>query len=930
MTSESSKAINNASKRANEGLSKQAWERIEKPLSEQQLNVIKANVAYAKNKIVGSVFAPIVVATKRVIGDDLYIESQKILHEYGIISNLTEIQEPKKKKVSMKTADKIRSENTQKTLKNEITDVCKSYDWKTMTPQLGLRSNYIEIVGTAFMYLAKFILKKREFYSTDKNIPTVWSIMVSMQRYIESMSNYIGIDPINPSIKSSISEIFIKDMNNSYDEINAVFQFDGETICKKASDLLVYSPYDEFIPSKSIQPRDHQKRVVDIMHEKLKNLQPVVINYNSMIGSGKTTTVCAALEIAKHHKKVLLCVCNLETVREQMCNNFLNAGQNFASAATHYDGTSIKLSQTWSKSKGDINAIVCGPDIAYQILTGKLDKITHVAAKQKYVLFHDEYTIGGHDINSDALKDNIKVLLHKPDISILSSATAPPTEFLSTCIDRCNFETVYSPTVFVSCEVRTENGELFIPFKNCRNTEDLMKVIDRIKNMPFLGRTLSGNVALHIYQKLIEYNIRNIPNIPEMFKKVSNMIPDKIRETIISMLEILAIQGTPEIITSICNFDTTDTTKSVDFKKLGTGVLWKGMTLVVDTDPVEFMKDNFKSLLDELEKYGIKSATKLIEKYKDEYAKWKTNMDRSLSHLEASANEKAMKNSEFLEKKPKIDLPEWAHVGSAEYCKRFLNSTDKMNIVDIRSYNSPEVIADYMIMQEKKKPVPFIDATNVSDSILLLLLCGVASYSPTHKSLDDYYNDIVMEYSNNGKLAYLISDISIVFGTNQPFGRVMLTDRFTKVHSVEVLFQAMARAGRVGKLAKAEAIISTDTMNMLLDYTIHPELYDIETRNMAIMITKLKNEKQEDLDSEIARLESEIKDDVKTEFFNFDNLETNRNEPNIVTKKVVRVKDEKKEQDKKEQDKKEQDKKEQDKKKQDKKEQDCESWEDLI
>jgi hypothetical protein len=68
----------------------------------------------------------------------------------------------------------------------------------------------------------------------------------------------------------------------------------------------------------------------------------------------------------------------------------------------------------------------------------------------------------------------------------------------------------------------------------------------------------------------------------------------------------------------------------------------------------------------------------------------------------------------------------------------------------------------------------------------------------------------------------------------------------------------IARAGRVGKLAKAEAIVSEDTARILVDYTIHPERYNLEALNITSVIKLLQCEKQEAVDAEISRLEKEM------------------------------------------------------------------------
>ena len=86
---------------------------------------------------------------------------------------------------------------------------------------------------------------------------------MSMQRFTDACTNYIGTDPVNPGTKAPISQAFLSDMKDCYDDINTVFPFDGEMICQRAPESMVTAPLDEYVSATSIQPCDHQKRIVE-------------------------------------------------------------------------------------------------------------------------------------------------------------------------------------------------------------------------------------------------------------------------------------------------------------------------------------------------------------------------------------------------------------------------------------------------------------------------------------------------------------------------------------------------------------------------------------------------------------------------------------------------------------------------------------------
>src|SRR3989344_3272275 len=129
---------------------------------------------------------------------------------------------------------------------------------------------------------------------------------------------------------------------------------------------------------------------------------------------------------------------------------------------------------------------------------------------------------------------------------------------------------------------------------------------------------------------------------------------------------------------------------------------------------------------------------------------------------------------------------------------------------------------------------------NVSDTLITLLLCGVGIYSLEHKGLSMEYNHLVLNLASQGKLAYLISDNSICYGTNYPINRVIITDDYVEKHSVNTLYQLMGRAGRVGKSWTAEIYISNLTGLKIIDIN----QINIEAININEKFIELYNKKQ--------------------------------------------------------------------------------------
>ncbi len=927
------KDINKISKAVNEGMSQQLWNTIEQKISPMEIAILGSLVAHALSVTKGNIDENVSVSTdvKRVLSDKFYVEVRKLFVIHGLVNRslttslTTSPQETTKdvdsknnhtnktkkktqnknaKKISM-TADEIRSSNAVSKIQKDAEQIITTFGETQLTPQIGFRSEFIEFVGMTFIYMARFILRNVERYQKDMYYNQVLSLMVSMQRFIEKCSNYQGIDPVNPSARTTISKIFLDDLQACYDDMDRVFPFDGMIICTKAPELLVSSPFDEYVHETAVSPRQHQRDVVISFYKNFRTGFFTV--YNAMINSGKTSTIVSLAEITKYFGKTLLFVCNLDTVRIQAANACYNVGIKFAIGSLRPDGT-IKLSYHWSSSAETNYVIICSPDVAFQLLTSKSDPIKGPAS-ERYVLFHDEPTIGADTSNSGPLYDNVKILMNIPKWTFFSSATAPDDldivinnakeKFPNIIVDK-----VYSPTVQIGCEVRTIDGELVVPYIGCKTRTDLEKVIKKTADVPFIGRMLTPFVALHLYKQLIDFGIVEVPDIPKLFRKVENMRADKIRIIVIDMLNIMTKQQ-DNIIEQICNsklletpdsrentnvnkkkdedpndftfeFETEEETQQpcVDesqnkliFSKLGVGEIWKGMTLIASTDPCKFALEYFEPLLVKLynsETHRVKSADDIICTYKRDIDLWKTRMDKILKNLECNEFDKGRREQDLIDQKPTIKFPGWAQIGTLEYCKHFIEPKNRSKIVDTRSPNVLELIFDQSGKQsnESKKHkhngAGAKNETSVCDKFLLLLFCGIGIYAPSDRSVDALYTATVLEYASSGRLAYVVANNAISFGTNYPFGRVIITEDFSNEHSICTLFQLMGRAGRVGKLAKAEASVATSAGLKLIDFTIHPEKYNIEGQNIKLMFESIKIDIQTDIEKEIRMMEEEL------------------------------------------------------------------------
>jgi hypothetical protein len=942
--------INAESTTTSEKISAAVWKIIEEPLPDLPKAAITALNAYALSVIKGKDGSDSCVdlVVKNVLTDKFYTMFRHLFVKPGLVMKKGDEEGKKEKDDSkekvkknkvkggkqtqhgMKTADKIRTDTATSRIAATITDVIASFNPTNLNPQLGFRSNYVEIVGMTFIYMARFILRNGAKFKKKKNFYQVLALMVSIQRFIDTCSDYMGTDPILPSSRTPISQIFIRDIEDCYADLNKMFPFDGETVCQTYPELLVFSPLDQYIHKTAVRPYAHQKTLVEMCHKYMKNDDPYIIVYNAMIGSGKTSAVVSLAELAKFFKKKLLCICNLDAVRVQMANLCYNTTTRFAIGSIRMDG-SVKITYHWSTEASNCVVIICSPDVGYRIRTDKaLDDVFGPVENrgEQFIVFHDEFTIGADMKHSRPLRENVAILMNLCKWTILSSATSPTIPELDPVIENARIkypglivDKVYSPTVQIGCEVRTTDGDIVVPYLGCTTGADLKKVIEWCHNVPFLGRMLTPNVALQIYNGLLEANVQNVPDIPILFRKVENMKADKIREIVLEMLAILAKES-DSLVKTICSsrlidndgkasgdvkrskidpdagfeWDTgstqedqqdvesryvdsdsskpVNTNKRLNYLNLGTGELWRGMTLIASEHPAQFMLNCFKSLLDELNANDVTSASRIINTLERDIALWESSMTKTLKNMGSQkgggggsdtekgqkekshknmGDEKGRKEQEFYDARPHIKFPEWAQIGTSDHTEKFIPVEKRHLISDTRI---PLILET--IINRKGVGKQSSSEMRIPDPFILLLFCGVGIYDPSNRLVDPIYTDLVLEFASKGMLAYVFSNIAMAFGMNFPFAAVFIDDGFAKVHSVYTLFQLMGRAGRVGKLAKAQAYVSPDTGRTLVDFAIHPERYDIEIRNIIDMIKIITEETKSDIDAEIAKIESEM------------------------------------------------------------------------
>jgi len=878
------------------------WDNIETRLSEFELDVLKCLQS-------GIDSTPPILP---VIGETLYltIRDKFNVEPYKLIkTTITEVdksKKEKKKKEVIKKAELIRQENTIKSINKSVETLINSFSESRMNTDFGLTTNKIlEFRGLTFIYMAWFILESKysKSYMKKSKLPEVYEVICSMQRFYNTSTSYEGPNFANSSIMERVSNSLICDMNIWLNQLKSKYKFDGLTIYNIAPKLLIHSTYDAAIPNRSIKMRPNQRQLMTTVNN---HPEGFLLFYNAAIASGKTTL--ASVGIAAHLLKLkksgimkpkikLIFCCNLSSVRRQVARNCWNAGIKFAIGSYVKSTGSYKLTNHWNTTDDDRLVIIASPDVAYLLLSEDSKKIEEDKANKsrekyqgKYWLFLDEPTVGADIAGSKYLESNTKILCHMPKWTILSSATMPCPEKIPKIIShhRSKFPDIFIETqitkeISIGCDVKTFNNDIVVPHNGCQTKDQLRTCINRINEIPFLGRLYTYRVAEKLWEDMINAKITDITDIAEYFSNVDNLSSDNVRKVCLSMLEVL-LSKSDALIKKVCSSkivaesyelvkskegtnnndndsnndsnndgfefvdeDTADITTYdfVEFSKLGTseGAKYLNMNLITSLDPVYTAKQCFKELLSDVEKANIDitryhnyilSYGKRVEDYKKAREYLAKSLDikdlesfenqRKQIHFEEEAKKRGCGKDDF----PILEFPKEFQINTLAHWKKY-GSHYAINASNLRAG---------IIISEL--PLSKFEAEDV---LMFLLFCGVGVYAP-YQIKDAVYLREVLNLAEAGKLAYLISDSSICYGTNYPINRVFITKDFADTHSINTLFQLMGRAGRVGQSWKAEIFIDNTTALKIIDYVqnSNDSSGDLEATNINNAFEKLYSE----------------------------------------------------------------------------------------
>lgn len=730
-------------------------------------------------------------------------------------SKITSKSNTKTDKKKMSKKDIIIYENSCKIIDENIKLLLKSFNFDTLNIDYGLRcSKILEIRCSTLFYITKCIMDNNIVFDDrcEFAYKTIHTIKYVVKKLMGTTFEYF----FDKTKDDYISSTFLNDLIESSNVLEKNMEYNSENIFKCYPWLIDSNNYFNIIPDLSIKPYTDQIEMVKCVHDN----DELLCFYNSNFGAGKTTSVGAicAMQMCLKSTPVLYC-CAVETVRHQVGRLAYNCAIPFAVAAMHEDKLRI-VNHFSCKTTKDRRLVVADPVTTYEILKSN---------NNEYILFLDEPTVDADLDNNQMTIMIAKIFFIAPPKTILVSATLPQIKDMDCYINvfkkkyiNTKVILVQSNEVKIGCEVINTIGKTIMPHNFVQSKNDLLTVIDKIKNNQFLGRLYTGQILYHLAKKLSTFNIKNI-EINEIFSDIDNFNYNKVRDIAIEILQHLyncddnVIQkfcGDPIISPIILKNIKLDTTDAHHFI---------GMTLIVSNDPVETAKKYFSNFIKDLP-----SAASLIKNYKA-----LTNIvNDKLKKVEGgkfdNKKEKLMETCDAKETiSASIQFPKHKQINTINHIKKFASGANV----------NKKFIRKSLVLEQ----LPL--DSNVPDFVLQMLFCGIGIYRgylyDDVERFDPEYYQCVIELASHGLLAYIISDSSISYGTNYPISNLIIENSIQN-RSIDSILQMMGRAGRIGVSFKAHVYVDTFVQNQLEEYIQKShETVSIEAINMTKALTNI-------------------------------------------------------------------------------------------
>jgi hypothetical protein len=629
-----------------------------------------------------------------------------------------------------------------------------------------------------------------------------------------------------------IPEIIIQPLRTKYEQFTTHFGFDFSIASRDYPKFFYSTDFDKIFPGMSAKPYESQRQILEFVNSNISN--PYLCVMNTLMGMGKTW-VAGYIGLLIHRnnikfkytggfkEKTFIYTCpeTLKTVRHIVGRILHHHNVSFAVAFIE-DGKLIVKKQ--NKCKGNNQkptVILSGVQATLELLkndyehNNKKSKDAYVIEKEDNIVFFDEPTMMMDLEHSPMIPYLSEFYRHLPSQTILSSATLPDIENLTSLRDYAeskypgiNFRTIDYSKVVIGTQLNKLDGEMFIPHCHCVDAASMNRFIDIIESNLMYKKFYTIPLVSAMYEKIVNLEL----DLPEdlVFDAWMGVLSHRNQESVQNLgVEYLRFivgeaEANPAIIESFNSI--TRTNRSINFDDLiSSARVLDGQTFISHPTPEALIEAKFSAhFSDVMGRIGSRNFEDLYDKYKKQVSLQEKKAQSAAKSKPTKGDEKISRLER--ERAAASDSSTSIEVGiPAQYMLRTGGSS-----ITIGSVKWDEIVA--------------------SDFLKLAALFGVFVYSEeSHHTYHDFVTEVISRGS--GSAIYVFADSTLNYGNSFPFNNGIITNEMA-THSDKTLLQLMARAGRPGVSHTASIYAGDAILANISDAIYNPEHVDLESNNL--------------------------------------------------------------------------------------------------
>jgi len=665
-----------------------------------------------------------------------------------------------------------------------------------------------------------------------------YELFVYLSKLFEDLqNNKIKIISCNSNIfinqKSNLNEKLIEDLKEAIQIFKDKILFNSIKLSQNYPQFVFFTRYDNLF-NNSIKPyRSQIQLVVNII---LSNIKQNIIDKNNInanldtngtlillktiTGEGKTTMAIPLAYLAKKLRdhpgtrfnskrlEILYC-CNgrLKSNMVQVVNNAKSINLPFAVACVDdkHNLCTKMLSNNINPENFKDKRLLLIADIKSTIELLKKANIKNETENGKeFILFFDEPTSFLDSDNPELINDLYNLYKLIPANTILASATLPESNelllklesYYTTKYKNRDYSLIISENSQIGSEIYDFKGNIYLPNKNITDMTNYTNIIKNIKSNLFLKKLYTLFTTSLLWNNIVSLKNENkieINDIDDFNKKYSNpseLNQKNIQNTALQYLNKITQNNLTEFNRIEYNSFNIDLYKLKEFK-----TNFKSQTLIITKNPIDFIN-----------KYFNKEINSLLDNINN---KFNTNYSNI---------------NDFIKEINQYDITDLI----IQNCESHNNNIYNPSTINWNGISNDEIK-------------------------IKALLLGIGIYDTYNET--SYLKNII-KLGTHGVLPYIISNTDIAYGTNFKIEYIIIDntcfDPNDNPHSINTLFQLIARAGRRGISWKASIYCESNIINMITNYSSRNNYtiitnYTIEDNKFNEIINKLNNEYKVDL-----------------------------------------------------------------------------------